>query len=524
MHAEPTNLSKPRRNSKRPRHMALAAAIALMAGLVPASAAVAATTAKDSAAVPTGAIAAFGHQTLTWQACGTFQCSTLTVPQSYLDPAGPVFRLPVIKAPATDPAHRVGTLFFNPGGPAASGVAALQGELTLLSPNLRAHFDIVAWDRRGTAGSDPALHCGSDTALDAYNHLDPDPATAAGLSALYQAGRTLAASCRANSAPGLLSDAGSIATAFDTDVLRSAIGERTVNYFAFSYGTFQGAWYAELFPTHVRTMSLDGMLDPAHSGPQNMVAQAAAFERELTYYIDDCNTAMPGQCPAATPDGIRAVIDGLETRLRAAPLAVPGTGRTVGPAELTAILEEIAVAPGTDPATANWPGASQDLIHAAAGDGTSMLADADFWFGRNPDGTHDGTEVDGENLICSDSPWPTTQDGYSQLLSAAEAAGPHFGGARAGDGLPCTGWDAPTAFPAPLTAAGAPPILVVSTTGDPATPYQMGADVAHTLAKGVLLTWQGHGHTAYGRSNSCVTDNVDTYLITGTPPAVGTVC
>ena len=508
--------TKTTKTGHRIRHTVLAATAALVASVVPAASA--------SAAGPADVTARFGRQTLAWQACGTFPCSTLTVPRSYLDPTGPVFRLPVIKAPATDPAHRVGTLFFNPGGPAVSGVAALQGELTLLSPSLRARFDIVAWDRRGTAGSDPALHCGSDAELDAYNHLDPDPAGSAGLSALYQAGHSLAAACRANSAPGLPSDAGTIATAIDTDVLRSAIGERTVNYFAFSYGTFQGAWYAELFPTHVRTMTLDGMYDPAHSGPENMAAQAASFERELTYYIDTCNTVMPGQCPASTPDGIRTLIDRLETKLRTDPLPVPGTGRTVGPAELTAILEEIAVAPGADPATSNWPGASQDLIHAAAGDGTSMLADADLWFGRNPDGTHDGTEVDAENLLCSDSPWPTTQNGYAQMLAAAEAAGPHFGGARAENGLPCTGWAAPTAYPMPLTAHGAPPILVVSNTGDPATPYQMGVDVAHTLSKGVLLTWQGHGHTAYGRSNACVIDNVDAYLITGTPPAAGTVC
>ena len=91
-------------------------------------------------------------------------------------------------------------------------------------------------------------------------------------------------------------------------------------------------------------------------------------------------------------------------------------------------------------------------------------------------------------------------------------------------GLPCTAWAPPTSAPLPLIAAGSPPILVVSTTGDPYAPYQWGVDGAHTFQHGVLLTFQGHGHTAYMRGNSCVDTAIDTDLISGKPPADGTVC
>lgn len=474
----------------------------------------AAAQALSAVAAP---LQSFGRQTLTWQPCGGgFQCATLTVPQNYFDSTGPVFHLPVIKSPATDPAHRAGTLLANPGGPAQSGVAFLRQQPSPFSANLQARFDIVAWDRRGTAGSDPALHCLSDASLDVFNHLDK---ASASIDSLLRAGASYAAACRADSAPGMTSNDGTLASTLDTDVLRSALGEQQISYLGYSYGTFQGAWYAQLFPTHVRSMVLDGMFDPALSGDQLLVGEAAAFENELKYYENACTTSGGVPCPANGPTAMRALIDGLTTEVRTTPLAVPGTTRTVGPAELASALSILGVAP-----EATWGLANESLTLAESGDGTGLLAMADFWNGRNADGTHDGTAIDGTALWCGDRPWPTTPSGLASLRAAALAAGPHVGADRTAQALPCTGWNPPTLAPAPLTAAGAPPIVVVSTTGDPATPYQWGVDAAKTFTHGVLLTFQGHGHTAYGRSNDCVTDAVDDELINAAPPANGTVC
>lgn len=491
--------------------VAVATAVTAVAGVVPA-----ASAASASARRAADLFAGFGGQRLTWQACGAFQCATLTVPQNYSDPTGPVMHLPVIKSPATDPAHRVGTLFVDPGGPAASGVGFVQQQPSPFSPALRARFDIVSWDRRGSAASDPALHCLDDSALDAYNRLDP---ASSDVRALMRAGASYAAACRSASAAGLTSDGGTLQTAFDTDVLRSAIGEQRISYLGFSYGTFQGAWYAELFPAHVRSIVLDGMFDPSLSGEQILVGEAAGFEGELKYYESACTTSGGVACPAPDPAGMRALIDGLTARVRTSPLPVPGSIRTVGPGELASAFTFLGLAPEV-----TWGLANAALAQAAVGDGTGLLAMADAWTGRNPDGTHDGTAVDGTALWCSDRPWPTNAPGWSALRSAAEAAGPHIGAGRAEQALPCTAWNLPTLVPGALTAPAAPPIVVVSTTGDPATPYQWGVHAARTFAHGVLLTFRGHGHTAYGRSNACVTDAVDKDLINGTPPVSGTVC
>ncbi|NUP53795.1 MAG: alpha/beta fold hydrolase, partial [Catenulispora sp.] len=366
-----------------------------------------------------GPLQSFGRQTLAWQSCGgVFQCATLTVPQNYLDPTGPVFHLPVIKSPATDPAHRVGTLLANPGGPAQSGVAFLRQQPSPFSANVQARFDIVAWDRRGTAGSDPALHCLSDASLDAFNHLDT---ASASVDSLLKAGASYSAACRAQSAPGMTSNDGTLPSTLDTEVLRSALGEQQISYLGYSYGTFQGAWYAQLFPTRVRSMVLDGMFDPALSAGQLLVGEAAAFENELKYYENACTTSGGVPCPANSPTAMRALIDGLTAKARTTPLAVPGTTRTVGPAELSAALSFLGVAPEV-----TWALANESLTLAASGDGTGLLAMADYWNGRNGDGTYDGTAIGGTALWCGDRPWPTTPSGVASLRAAALAAGPQF--------------------------------------------------------------------------------------------------
>ncbi|MEY9862079.1 pimeloyl-ACP methyl ester carboxylesterase [Catenulispora sp. GAS73] len=445
-------------------------------------------------------LAGFGRQTLTWQACGTAQCSTLTVPRDYLDPAGQVFHLPVIKFPATDPAHRVGTLFANLGGAANSGVGYLRGSLTYaLSPRLLADFDVVTWDARGTAGSDPALRC-PGAALDAYFAVDP---TTADVGSLMTAGRAYADGCRTASAPGLPGRLGSLVGAFDADVLRSALGEKKISYFGESYGTLGAAWYAELFPAHLRSVVLDAFFNPDQSGQQMVVDQSRAAETEIGYY--------------ESVRGNGALIDSLFARLRTSPLPVPGTTATVGPNALSTALSIAVVQPEQ-----TWPLVDDALAKAAAGDGSGLYELAQN--GRLPDGSYYPTIYQGQALECADWWWPTTRDGYAAMRAAAEAAGPDLGALQAQSGLPCTAWAPPTSAPLPLTAAGSPPILVVATTGDPDAPYQWGVSAARTFQHGVLLTFQGHGHTAYMRGNSCVDDAIDTDLINGTPPAAGTVC
>ena len=452
-------------------------------------------------------LAGFGHQTLTWQACGSSgaasdaQCSTLTVPQNYFDPAGPVFRLPVIKFPAADPAHRVGTLFANLGGQANSGVDYLRRNLAYaLSSPVRADFDVVTWDARGTAGSQPALDC-PGAALDAYFAVDP---ATPDVGSLMTVGRGYADDCKTASPAGLPSRMGTMIGAFDAEVLRSALGESKISYFGESYGTLGAAWYAQLFPHRVRSVVLDAYFKPDQSGQGFVVDESRAIEGEVKYY--------------ESVRGNGALIDSLAARLRTNPLPVPGTTQTVGPKDLAATLTVAVVQPEQ-----TWPLVDDALAKAAAGDGSGLYALSRG--GRLPDGSYYRPVYQGQALDCSDWWWPTTQNGYAAMRAAAsQVAGPDIGGLEAETGLPCTAWAPPTSAPLPLIAVGSPPILVVSTTGDPYAPYQWGVDGAHTFQHGVLLTFQGHGHTAYMRGNSCVDTAIDTDLISGKPPADGTVC
>ena len=474
-------------------------------GLLAAVAALVVSVAPAANAAPSNPdpLAGFGHQTLSWQACGTFQCATLTVPQDYLNPTGPVFHLPVIKAPATDPAHRVGTLFANLGGAAGSGVDNLRQNLTYsLSPRLRADFDVVTWDARGTAGSDPVLHCQDAGVLDKYWAIDP---ATPDVSSLMSAARAYADGCRAASVPGLMSHMGSLAGALDAEVLRSAIGERQISYFGESYGTVTAQWYAGLFPNRLRSVVLDGTFKAAQTGQQMVTDESRAMETEIKYY--------------ESVKGNGALIDSLAAKLQAGPIPVAGTSRTVGPRALAAALEVATLQPES-----TWPLVDDVLAKAAAGDYSGLLMLDDGWTGRLPDGSYYLGGYQSTAMYCADWTWPTSQGGYTAMRTAAEAAGPHVGALMAQLGLPCTAWNPPTAFPIALPAVGSPPILVVSTTGDPWAPYQWGVDVARAYQHGVLLTFQGHGHTAYMRGNSCVDTAIDNELITGTPPANGTVC
>ncbi|MEY9925664.1 pimeloyl-ACP methyl ester carboxylesterase [Catenulispora sp. GP43] len=502
------------------RHLAALGAIALV---VAGMAAPAAATAAEP-------LAGYYGQRLDWQPCAGipgFECATFVVPRDYGRPGAGDFRLPVIKKPAGDPAHRVGSLILDPGGPGDSGLTDLPGDVSSMGASVQADFDVVSWDRRGIEGSDPTLTCGDTAAIDAFTHLDPAPSTQRGVSALVAAGRELTAGCRANSAPGLLGQLGSVANARDMDILRALLGDSKMNYFGYSYGSYQGLIYAEMFPDRIRTMTLDGIFDPSLTATQATVQGAVSEESELQHYADVCNTTAGVTCPAPTSAGIMALIDKLQQQVKTAPLPAQGTTRTVGPAELASALRLNSVAPG-----AFYALTSPALSAAANGDGTQILGLADLWNSRTlgasgSSGAATGYAAgfqDNVALFCTDRPWPSGTAGYRSLLAASEAASPHLGAERATMALPCGSWPT-TDLPHVVRAPGAPPILVVSSIGDPITPYQWGVHVANSLANGVLLTSESHGHTAYGGNGSpCLDAHVDDYIVNAAPPAPGTAC
>ena len=458
---------------------------------------------------------AYYAQHLAWQPCENgFQCARLLVPFDYARPGGPRFSLPVIKLPATDPARRVGDLVVNPGGPGGSGVQyalAARGEFPSA---VRARFDVVGFDPRGVGGSEPAVSCMTGPELDKYLSTDETPDNAAQLAAVVRQGKFYASRCEQNSR-ALLPYVGTRNAARDLDVLRAALGQSRLTYLGKSYGTYLGTWYAQLFPHRVRALVLDGAVDPDTPGLQSDAVQAEGFQTAFGSFAAWCR-ARSG-CPLG--QDAAGQLEALIVRANSRPLSQElGTGQVASGALL---LNGVAAALYSK---STWPDLKDALVNAFNGDGTVLVQLANLLLERNADGTY-ANLVDANTAIsCVDRPWPRSLASWQAAASAAERAAPLFGASNVWGNLPCAYWPVPAAPPAAIKAAGAAPILVVGTTRDPATPYRWARALAADLSSGVLLGWNGDGHTAYGEGSSCVDAIVNAYLISLTVPRSGTLC
>ena len=467
---------------------------------------------------PPVTLAEYYAQRLDWQPCDTyFQCARLLVPFDYARPAWRRFSLPVVRLPAADPAGRIGALVINPGGPGGSGVqyalSARSGEFT--AAVLR-RFDIVGFDPRGVGGSVPALRCMSGPQLDKYFATDDAPATAAQFAAVVSVSKLYAAQCARNAAD-LLPYVGTVSVAKDLDVLRAALSEPALTYLGKSYGTAVGDSYAQQFPHRVRALVLDGAVDPALSGLQVDVAQAEGFESAFGQFAAWCTgqSGCPfGQGPAAS------AVAGLLARANRQPLTNLVDNQ---PANGAMLLNGIAAALYL---RQEWPVLKSALSQGlTAGDGTVLVELANLLMERNANGTYSNLSDVELSVDCVDRPWPRSLAAWRAAAAAASKAAPLFGAPIVWGSLPCAYWPVP---PVPLTtggrAAGTPPVLVVGDLHDPATPYPWARALAADLASGVLLGWDGEGHTSYMQGSSCVDDYVDAYLINLKVPASGTVC
>lgn len=471
-------------------------------------------------------LARYYTQTLAWSNCAqTFECASLTVPLDYADPRGRTIQLAVIRARATDPTHRIGSLITNPGGPGGSGVDFVKknypkqpGQPSHFGPQLRARFDIVGFDPRGVSASAP-ITCLNDRQLDAYFALDPTPNTPGEVDAVVAGDKSFGAGCQARSA-ALLPYIGTPNAARDMDILRAALGDQKMYYLGASYGTYLGAIYAELFPTHIARAVFDGVIPTSLSSKQVGLGQAGGFQAELTRFITDCVTHP--DCPLGT-DGTTAA--GKLTDFLASTDAHPvptGTDRMLNESlARTGVLVTMYGSPET------WPILRRVLAMAMAGDGRGLLALSDLYYERDPKTGHYSNQSEANAAInCLDYPDPVRSvDDVRAELPAYEQASPLIGSSLAWGDLTCAFWPVPAkSQPHPVHYAGTPPILVVGTIHDPATPYQFAQETTRVLGSAVLLTYNGDGHTAYGRGSSCINTAVDAYLTQGTVPAMSTVC
>lgn len=444
---------------------------------------------------------------------GGFTCATLTVPLDAAKPQLGTVALALTRHRATS-SKRIGSLLVNPGGPGASAVEFLQNAYGEVPADVRDRFDLVAFDPRGVGRTEP-VRCETTAELDRYFHLDPAPTTPAGIGAIDTGNRMLAQGCSRRSGR-ILPYVSTRIVAQDMDRVRAALGDAKLTYLGYSYGTSIGASYLEQFPTHVRAMVLDGALDPTLSWDQLLAGQSKGFDVALKAFLADCERTSCAFRKAVSGDLTKAY-DALAASVKKRSL--PGAAnRTVGPGEFS-----LGVAAGLYSRAYGWPAIAAALAGAQGGQGDALLALSDSYLERSNKGY---ANVDEANFAvnCIDRPWPRTIAPYVALAARVGKDYPRFGPAIALSGLGCAVWPVPpVGKPDPVAAKASPPVVVIGTTRDPATPYVWAQALAEQLVHGVLLTYVGDGHTAYRTSApGCLTRPVNTYLITGRAPTAAT--
>jgi pimeloyl-ACP methyl ester carboxylesterase len=439
-----------------------------------------------------------------------WQCATIKAPLDYAKPDGETVKLALIRSKATGgKGKHLGSLLFNFGGPGGSGVSTLPWYAST-ADRLHERYDLVSWDPRGTGASE-GVRCRDDKELQAAEKVDATPDDAAEEKAYFEDAADFGKDCE-KSAGSLLSHVSTTDTARDMDLMREVLGDEAMHYFGISYGTELGGVYAHLFPKNVGRLVLDAVVDPTADTFGHALNQTQGFQRALNNYLKST-----GQDPE---EGTRKIADLLD-RLDAKPLPTSSGRDLTETLALTGIVLPLY-------SKESWPGLTTALESAEEGDGSALLALADKYNERDSSG-HYGTSSHAQRAIsCLDAKQRPTLAETRKRLARFEEISPVFGDYLGWDTAGwCHDWPVAGQFDTPeVSAPGADPVLLVGNTGDPATPYEGARRMAEELGKGVgvLLTWKGEGHGAYGSGSDCVDAAVDSYLLNGTVPKDGKVC
>ena len=449
-----------------------------------------------------------------WKGCGSYDCADYQVPLDHADPAKGMITLALRRQKAKENSRRIGSLFINPGGPGASGYDYLPDIIQRLSGQVTDRFDIVGFDPRGVGRSKPVVDCLPDSELETYIGIDPAPDDDGEERSLIDATRRFVDGCRQRTGD-LLFHVSTADVAKDLDVLRAAVGDEKLTFYGASYGTAIGAMYAELFPTRIRALVLDGAVDPSLDNNANNRFQAIGFDRALDAFLDWCRAE--SQCQWRPSGGVgKPAFIALMNRIDGSPL--PAGSRVLNPGDA---FYGVAAPLYNRQA---WPLLGTGLASAEEGKGSVLQQLADLLTGRERDGHYNNLTEVLPAVNCVDKPTNKDLAFYKGEAARIASEAPAFGAALGWAGLMCALWPAPvTGKAAPVNAPGSPPIVVIGTTGDPATPYEWSQALAKQLPQGRLVTHVGEGHTAYGE-DSCVNNAADRYLIDLTEPAPGLRC
>ncbi|MFJ7075737.1 alpha/beta hydrolase [Streptomyces sp. NPDC098781] len=462
------------------------------------------------------ALSPYYGQKLAWRDCGVpgFQCATMRAPLDYEKPEAGDTRLAVARKKATGPGARLGSLLVNPGGPGGSAIGYLQQYAGIGYPaEVRARYDMVAVDPRGVARSEP-VECLDGKQMDAYTQTDFTPDDEKETGELVEAYKGFAEGCGAD-APGLLRHLSTAEAARDMDILRAALGDDKLAYVGASYGTFLGATYAGLFPDRVGRLVLDGAMDPSLPARRMNLDQTAGFETAFQAFARDC--VRRRDCPLGTKaNEVGRNLKAFFEKLDAQPVpAGDPDGRELGEALATTGVIAAMYDEGA------WAQLRDGLSSAMQeNDGSGLLVLSDSYYERDGDGRYSNLMFANAAVNCVDLPAAfSTPEEVRRALPAFEKASPVFGEGLAWATLNCAYWPvAATGEPQRIEAKGAAPIVVVGTTRDPATPYRWARALSRQLSSSRLLTYDGDGHTAYGRGSTCIDDSINAYLVRGTPP------
>ncbi|MER7109027.1 alpha/beta hydrolase [Streptomyces sp. NPDC000229] len=439
-----------------------------------------------------------------------WRCASVKVPLDYAKPDGETISIALIRKEARYKDRRIGSLLFNFGGPGASGVTAMPHASEQFE-ELAARYDLVGFDPRGVERSSGVVCRDSKEQAASLARIDLTPDTPAEEAAFLKDGADFGAGCAKRSGK-VIPHVTTSNTARDLELVRHVLGDKKLNYMGFSYGTQLGGTYAHLFPRNVGRTVLDAVVDPTADTTGHARNQAIGFQRALDNYF-----ASTGE--GATAGNAR--VTALLKRLDREPLSTVDGRKLTQSLALTGIAQTLY-------SKEMWPDLTEGLKEAESGGGDALLHLADMYNDRGADGTY-GTQAHSQRAIsCADSSSRPTAAEARALLPEFRRISPVFAEFMAWDTAGwCANWPVKGESATPeASAAGSGPILVVGTTGDSATPYEGAKKMADELGAGVgvLLTYKGEGHGAYGSGNACVRDTVNGYLLDGKVPANGKTC
>nr|WP_188830734.1 alpha/beta hydrolase [Nocardia camponoti] len=475
---------------------------------------------------PPAGLGQFYEQKVNWGSCADFtasgermppraQCARIKVPVDYANPDGPTAQIALSRLRATG--NKVGSLLLNPGGPGMSGLS-----MAALATNteLAASFDRIGFDPRGVGSSIPAITCLTAQEADA-ERAEPVPDNSpAGIATAEDDNRQYARRCVERTGTDFLAHVGTREVVQDMDVIRAAVGDPKLNYLGYSYGTRLGSAYAEKFPQNVRAMVLDGAVDAAQDPVQESLRQAAGFQGTFNAFAADC--AKQPSCPLGSdPNNAVANFRALVAPLEAKPAATTDP-RGLSYSDAVTGVQQALYSPTM------WPMLNRGLTELRAGRGDTLLELADNYDGRNPDGTYNNIHDAFNAIRCVDDPRITDPAVVGRQDAEYRKAAPFLDDGKGTGNAPlelCAMWPVSnTSTPHRLAIEGLPTLVVVSTTGDPATPYQAGVDLAEQLGAR-LITYRGDQHTAALVAGvACLDDAVIDYLIRLTLPPAGLTC